>query len=239
MKDEMNYTIIIPSLNPNNKLLELVRELLNNGFKDIIVVNDGSEEEYNAIYKVLPKEVKLLKHDINLGKGESIKTAIKTLENTDAFITVDSDGQHSVEDVIKISNELKKYDIVLGIRNFNLKSVPLRSKFGNKISSIVFKVKTGIKLKDTQTGLRGINIKYKDLALNTNGSRYDYEMNFLDNLAKNKIKIHTIKIKTIYEDNNKNSHFNVIRDSILIHKWIIWLLIIIIVLLILLKYLKV
>ncbi len=113
MKDEMNYTIIIPSLNPNNKLLELVRELLNNGFKDIIVVNDGSEEEYNAIYKVLPKEVKLLKHDINLGKGESIKTAIKTLENTDAFITVDSDDQHNVEDVIKISNELKKYNIIL------------------------------------------------------------------------------------------------------------------------------
>ncbi len=238
MKDNIRCTIIIPSLNPNNKLLELVNNLLESGFKDIIVVNDGSAPEYDAIYNVLPKQVKLLKHDINKGKGAAIKTALKELKNTDAFITVDSDGQHSVEDVFKIKEALTKYDVVLGTRNFKLKNVPLRSRFGNKISSIAFKMETGINLKDTQTGLRGINIKHKDLALKTEGNRYEYEMNFLTNLAKNKIKIHTVSIKTIYEDNNKGSHFNVIRDSILIHKWIIWLILIVIVLLILLKYIS-
>ena len=227
MNDNKKYTIIIPALNPTDKLLTLVDELTNKGFNDIIVVNDGSGEEYNNIFEKLPKSVKLLNHKTNLGKGAALKTAIKELKNVDGFITVDSDGQHSVEDVIKIANELLKYDIVLGIRNFNLKNVPKRSKFGNKISSLVFKIRTGVNLKDTQTGLRGINIKYKDLALNTSGNRYEYEMNFLNNLVKNKIKIHTVRIKTIYEDNNDGSHFNVIRDSILIHKWIIILLVIV------------
>ena len=85
MKDNIRCTIIIPSLNPNNKLLELVNSLLESGFKDIIVINDGSALEYDAIYNVLPKQVKLLKHDVNKGKGAAIKTALKELKNTDAF----------------------------------------------------------------------------------------------------------------------------------------------------------
>lgn len=224
----MKFTIIIPSLNPNDKLIKLVNELLDFGFNDIIVINDGSSSEYDKIFDMLPKKVKLIKHDVNKGKGEALKSAISILEDTDAFITVDADGQHMVKDVIKVKNALKKNDVVLGVRNFNLDNVPKRNRFGNKISSIAFKIKTGVNLDDTQTGLRGINIKYKDLALSTKGSRYEYEMNFLYNLAKNKVKIDTVEINTVYDDNNE-SHFNVFKDSLLIHKWIIGLLIIIII----------
>ena len=113
MKKNMKYTIIIPSLNPNNKLLELVCELIDNGFKDIIVINDGSSSEYDNIFEELPKSIKLIKNEINLGKGASIKKAISCIKNSDAFITVDSDGQHLVKDVIKIKEELNNNDIVL------------------------------------------------------------------------------------------------------------------------------
>ena len=227
MKNKKKYTIIIPSLNPNEKLIKLVNELIDFGMNDIIVINDGSSVEYDKIFNNLPKEVKLLKHSINKGKGEALKTAIKEV-NSDGFITVDADGQHKVKDVIKIKKALNKYDIVLGVRNFDLENVPRRNRIGNKISALTFKLKTGISLNDTQTGLRGISIKYKDLALSTKGSRYEYEMNFLYNLAKNKIKINTVDISTIYDEENV-SHFNVVRDSLLIHKWIIWLLLFIIV----------
>ncbi len=233
MKNRMKHTIIIPSLNPNDKLLLLVDNLLKSGFDDIIVVNDGSSREYDDIYDKLPNKIRIIKHDKNLGKGLSIKDAIKLIDNSDAFITVDSDGQHLVEDVIKVSNELKDKDIVLGERNFKEKNVPFKSKFGNAFSRIVFKLRTGISLNDTQTGLRGINTKYKKLALETEGNRYEYEMNFLYNLAKNNIKINTISIKTIYENGNKGSHFNVIRDSLLIHRCILIILLMLIILLIL------
>ena len=229
----MKYTIIIPSLNPNNKLLDLVFELEDNGFNDIIVINDGSSNEYDSIYNKLPNIIKLIKHDVNLGKGASLKDAIKEISDSDAFITVDSDGQHLVKDVIKVRDKLKECDIVLGVRNFKKKNVPFKSRFGNKFSSIIFKIKTGISLNDTQTGLRGINIKYKDIALQTKGNRYEYEMNFLYNIAKNNIKIDTVPIETVYENGNKGSHFNVIRDSLLIHKWLIIVLIIVILLVIL------
>ena len=228
MKNSMKFTIIIPSLNPNEKLIKLVNELIDFGFNDIIVVNDGSSSEYDKIFNNLPSSVLVLKHEVNKGKGASLKTAIKEVK-TDAFITVDADGQHRVKDVIKVKNALKKYDIVLGVRDFDLDNVPKRNKIGNKISALTFKLKTGINLNDTQTGLRGINTKYKDLCLSTKGNRYEYEMNFLYNLAKNKIKINTVPINTIYDEDNE-SHFNVIRDSLLIHKWIIGILIVVIIL---------
>ena len=210
----MKIAIIIPSYNPTKKIVKLVNELQKD-FDNILIVDDGSTEETKRIYKEL-NNVKIIYQNINKGKGQAIKTGIKELKNVDAFITVDADLQHKPKDVLT--------------RNFNKKNVPFSSKFGNKFSSLVFKIKTGITLKDTQTGLRGINIKYKDLCLNTKGNRYEYEMNFLYSLAKNKINIKCIDIDTIYEDNNKGSHFHWLRDSILIYKWFLPLLIILIIL---------
>ena len=228
----MKVTIIIPSYNPTKKLIKLVNELQKN-FNDIIIVDDGSTNETKKIYEEL-LNVKIIYHDINKGKGEALKTAIKNLKDTDAFITVDADLQHSPKDILKIKEELLNNDIILGTRNFNKKNVPFTSKLGNKFSSLVFKIKTGITLKDTQTGLRGISTKYKDLCLNTSGSRYEYEMNFLYNIAKNKIDFRCIDIDTIYEDNNKGSHFHAIRDSLLIHKWLLPFIIILLIIIIIL-----
>lgn len=230
----MKVTIIIPSYNPTKKLIRLVSELQEN-FTSILIVDDGSAEETKDIYKKI-KGVNIIYHDVNKGKGEALKTAISSLKDTDAFITVDADYQHRPKDVLRIKEELKENDIVLGTRNFNKKNVPFTSKFGNKFSSLVFKLKTGITLKDTQTGLRGINMKYKNLCLNTKGSRYEYEMNFLYNIAKDKIKFKCIDIDTIYEDNNRGSHFHAVRDSLLIHKWLLpTILILIIILIFILK----
>lgn len=212
----MNIAVIIPSLNPNNKLLDLVNKLIEKGLKNIIVVNDGSSEEYNKIYDKLPKEVRYIKYKNNQGKGYALKTAVKELTSEDAFITVDSDGQHKVSDVLRVAKELENNNLVFGARNFKQKNVPFRSKFGNAFSRLAYFIKTLKRCPDTQTGLRGINIKYKDLFINTKGDRYDFEMNFLCSLKE---KIKYIDIETIYEkDNNKKSHFKVIKDSFLIYK---------------------
>lgn len=232
----MKVTIIIPSYNPTKKLIKLV-SALQKDFNDILIVDDGSTNETKKIYEEL-SNVKIIYHEVNKGKGEALKTAIKSLKDTDAFITVDADLQHSPKDVSKVKEELLNNDIVLGTRNFNKKNVPFTSKFGNKFSSLVFKIKTGITLKDTQTGLRGINIKYKDFCLNTSGSRYEYEMNFLYNLAKNKINFKCIDIATIYENNNSGSHFHAVRDSILIYKWLLPFIIILVIIIIIIILFK-
>lgn len=227
----MKVSIIIPVLNPTSRLVTLTNELIKNKFNDIVVVDDGSTNDYKSIYKKLNKNIRVKYHLVNLGKGAAIKTGIKSIK-TDAYITVDADLQHSVNDIIKIREELKNNDVVIGQRNFSLDNVPFKSKFGNKFSSIMYTLKTRKKCTDTQSGLRGINIKYKQEMLNIKGNRYDYEMNQLFYFAKNNIDVKYIDMETIYEKGNPTSHFNALRDSYLVHKEFFIILILIIITLI-------
>ena len=214
----MNNIIVIPSLNPDNKLIKLVKELQVANLNNILIVDDGSSSQdiFNQLNDCI-----IIHHDINKGKGEALKTAFreadKYFKNITGYITCDSDGQHTVEDIKKISDNLKE-DIILGVRDFSGKNVPSRSRFGNRFSSLFYYLSTGYKLSDTQTGLRGIPYKYKKLSLETKGSRFEYEMNFLNNVAMNNIKIDTIPIKTIYLNKNKGSNFKTIRDSYFVFK---------------------
>lgn len=227
----MKVSIIIPVLNPTSRLVTLTNELIKNKFNDIVVVDDGSTNDYKSIYKKLNKNIRVKYHSVNLGKGAAIKTGIKNIK-TDAYITVDADLQHSVNDIIKIREELKYNDVVIGQRNFSLDNVPFKSKFGNKFSSIMYTLKTRKKCTDTQSGLRGINIKYKKEMLNIKGNRYDYEMNQLFYFAKNNIDVKYIDMETIYEKGNPTSHFNALKDSYLVHKEFFIILILIIITLI-------
>lgn len=227
----MKVSIIIPVLNPTSRLVILTNELIKNKFNDIVVVDDGSTNDYKSIYKKLNKNIRVMYHSVNLGKGAAIKTGIKNIK-TDAYITVDADFQHSVNDIIKIREELKNNDVVIGQRNFSLDNVPFKSKFGNKFSSIMYTLKTRKKCTDTQSGLRGINIKYKKEMLSIKGNRYDYEMNQLFYFAKNNIDVKYIDMETIYEKGNPTSHFNTLKDSYLVHKEFFIILILIIITLI-------
>lgn len=213
--------VIIPSLNPNEKLIKIINELLDNKIKNIIVVDDGSDSK--EIFNKLSKDVLVLHHKENRGKGAAIKTAVKyaseNFKHINGYIFMDSDGQHSTKDVIRVIKEMNTQNsIIFGVRDFSEPNVPKKSKWGNKISSWYYKLLTGINMPDTQTGLRAIPYRYTKILLNTQGDRYEYEMNFLNYIGLNHIPFKTIKINTIYEDNNSVSHFNAVKDSIRIFK---------------------
>lgn len=221
---QSKVTIIIPSLNPDEKLVKLVENLTNSGYKDIIVVNDGSSKEYDKYFKSIKENVVLLTHAINLGKGRALKTAFNEYLNNHkdkmgGVITVDSDGQHKIEDIKKINKKLlnSKSSLILGARNFNDKNVPFRSKFGNKLTRVIFSFLTGIKVKDTQTGLRGITPKYIETLMNIQGERFEYEMNMIMFAKNSDINIEEETIETVYIQGNKSSHFNPLTDSFKIY----------------------
>ena len=217
----MRVVPIIPALNPDDKLIKLVGELKGD-FKNIIVVNDGSESD--LVFKKISKDCTILTHDVNKGKGEALKTAfnyyLDNLSDNLGVICLDADGQHLPTDAIKLSEVLEKEDkFVLGTRLFNTKSTPLRNKLGNRITSRVFKWFYKVYLKDTQTGLRAIPNRLIKPLLNIEGSRFEYELNALIKLVKMKEEIIQIDIKTVYlKHSNKKSHFKVLKDSIRIYK---------------------
>lgn len=220
----MKIVPIIPALNPDKKLIKLVKEL-EKDYKDIIIVNDGSESDkiFNELKNI--KGCIILTHEVNKGKGEALKTAYtyyldKLSKKYLGVICLDADGQHLVSDTIKMSELVEKEDkFVLGTRLFNTKETPFRNKLGNRITSRVFKWIYKVYIKDTQTGLRAIpNRLLKDM-IEVEGSRFEYELNVLIKLVKMNEKIVEYDIKTVYlKDSNKGSHFNVFKDSYRIYK---------------------
>lgn len=220
MEQKNNAVILIPALNPDEKMVRLVNELKDNGFENIIIVNDGSEKKYEQYFeRTRENGAIVLKHCVNLGKGRALKTGFNEFLNSFGYlkgvITVDADGQHKLEDIKQINEKLLKNSnkLILGSRNFDGENVPFRSKFGNKITRSIFSFLTGVKVQDTQTGLRGIPTEYITKLMNIPGERFEYEMNMLMETKKNGIEIIEEDISTIYEENNKSSHFNPLVDS--------------------------
>lgn len=225
----MNYqnqvAIIIPSLNPDHKMIQLVRELSEIGFQKIVIVNDGSGEEYEEFYKtvVALHGCIILNHAVNMGKGRALKDAFNYVlthwQDCIGVVTVDADGQHSVQDVLACAQELLKYPeyMILGCRNFSKENIPKRSKFGNILTRKVLSFLCGIHVSDTQTGLRGLSRSLMEGFLTITGERYEFEMNALIATREKNIEILEVPIQTIYIENNKTSHFNPLTDSIRIY----------------------
>lgn len=220
-----DIVIIIPSYKPETEIMmEFIKKVKNN-FKNIVVVDDGSGKEYRDFFDNLQNEgIVVLRHYINFGKGRGIKTAfnyvLNNYPNILGVITADCDGQHYIEDIIKCAEKLKENPekLVIGYRNFDEKQVPFRSRFGNKITRSVFSTFVGIKITDTQSGLRAFGKNTMETFLRTAGERYEYETNVLIDCKEKDIEIAEVPISTVYIKNNSGSHFNPIKDSIIIYK---------------------
>ena len=219
--------VIIPAFNPDEKLfVKFAKEVVQN-FSKIVVVNDGSDEECNSIFEKVAQvssNIVILKHSVNLGKGRALKTAFNYVLNAYpdcvGSVAADCDGQHGIDDVIKCAESLKENpsSLVIGVRDFNKKDVPFKSRYGNKITRIMFKLFIGLSIKDTQTGLRALSNDLMKIFMNTNGERYEYETNMLIECKQNNIPIEQVPISTIYIEKNQTSKFNPIKDSLSIYK---------------------
>ena len=229
MKDLSKISVVLPSLDPDEKLIAVVDGLLEYGFTDIILVNDGSKPENLHYFQDLAAkhpQIHLLHHEVNKGKGAALKNAFRYfLENRPeglGVVTVDGDNQHHPEDTRACCEHmLETGRTVLGCRDFTLEHVPARSRFGNHTTSAIFKIFVGMTISDTQTGLRAIPRDVLEALVNVEGDRFEYETNMLLAFKTLGIPFDEVKIRTVYIEENKSSHFRVIHDSWRIYKLIL------------------
>ena len=222
--------ILIPSLEPDDRLPAYIRRLKEGGFARIVVVDDGSSESYQPIFREIESvdDTTVLHHEVNKGKGIALKTGYKwILENLadeiSGVITADADGQHTVEDCLMLAEKLEGGEraLYLGSRDFNQENIPPKSRFGNKMTSFVFKLLYGQYLPDTQTGLRAFRKEDLQFMIDVEGARFEYEMKVLIACSRARIPIIPVPIETIYENENEGTHFHPIRDSFRIYKVIL------------------
>lgn len=223
--------VIIPALNPDDKLITLIQEITNKKdltikINNLIIVDDGSDSDHINIFDQLSNldipNLTILHHETNLGKGAALKTGFSYAQKHFSYLsgiaTMDSDGQHTVK---ALNSCLEKFSLnpdhlVIGVRHFT-NSVPFRSQFGNVLTSNLVRLLTHQNISYTQTGLRVIPMSYTKELINFPGNRFEFEFDMLLQAKKFKVKVVEQPIPTIYLDGNSSSHFRIIRDSIAIY----------------------
>ena len=209
--------IVIPSYEPNFRLLDLIDDL-NSFFKviNIVVVNDGTTDLSIFDEAKEKNNVTLLTHEVNKGKGEALKTAFRYIKEKNEkciIATIDSDGQHLPKDIYRCIKFYKTINegLLLGSRTFE-GDVPLKSRIGNNTSRYLLKACSNRYVYDSQTGLRVFNDEMLDFLLKVKGHRFEYEMNMVVDIIKSRTPLTEMKIDTVYFDNNAKTHFRPIKD---------------------------
>ncbi len=213
--------IVLPSLNPDRKFSGVVSGLVEKGFENIVIVDDGSDEAHQHYFEEAEKfpQTRVLHHGVNKGKGRAIKTAlsyvIENLPEMKGVITIDGDGQHLADDIISCGRKMLELEnkVVLGSRNFDQEGVPPRSVAGNKTTARMFRIFFGIKINDTQTGLRAIPARYFREFTEIEGERFEYETNMLLIMKRKGIEFYEQPITTVYDPEDYSSHYNALKDS--------------------------
>ena len=227
--------IIIPAYNPDEKFISFLNDLSSFGYHKIVIVDDGSSSDTKNFFDRAKNmySVKVVSHSVNLGQGRAYKSAFNyylskavkggEFEDTIGIIQCDCDCQHHIEDVNKCADLLRQNPdkFILGVRDFSDKNIPFRSRFGNNMTTFVFKILCGLDIQDTQTGLKGIPSSLIPTLMETPGERFEYASSVLLETKKQGIEILQFPIRTIYIKGNETSHFNPILDSIRIYSLIL------------------
>ena len=220
--------IVIPAYQPDEKLTGVVDTLITKTNFPIVIVDDGSKADCQPLFAALSEkeQVTVLHHEVNRGKGAAMKTAFQYVydncPNEEGVITVDADGQHLPDDVLRVADAFRSHRdaLVTGSRRFT-GNVPFKSRAGNAITRFVFAISTGVKVYDTQTGLRAFSRDNIPRMLSLKGDRYEYEISQLLYCCRELIPIVEVPIETVYIEDNASSHFRALRDGWRIYKMIL------------------
>ncbi len=194
----MKKAVLLPACNEEKSIGEVI-EKCRKYCKDalILVVDDGSTDRTAKI--ALAKGAKVLRHEVNKGKGEAMKTGIRYLKKLgcEAVVVIDADGQYDPKDIPRFFRALERADIVMGCRDFS--KVPFRHRIGNFLWRFLFNLLFGTRLKDTNCGFMGFSKKALGKIKNIRGG-YIIENSILAEAVEKKLKIEQIPVGVEYRE---------------------------------------
>lgn len=220
----MSFAILIPAYKPDQRLVDLVEQLYQTCLALVVIVNDGSPVEYDPIFTALAAipSATVLAHPANQGKGAALRTGFRFIETLPdeytCVVTADADGQHSVKDILAVAEAAHQNPsaMLIGSRRFD-KDVPPRSMFGNTVTRWVMRLFFGVRLWDTQTGLRAIPRNLLAALISIPYDHYELEMVMLLVAQRKAVSLVEIPIETIYIEGNRSSHFKPVLDSLRVY----------------------
>lgn len=208
--------VLIPALNPLQPLLQLVEQLKSTAIKKIVIINDGSDGKYASIFEELKQQPHciVIEHEQNRGKGRALKTGFgyiaKRERKIEGVLIAGAHGQHTFEDVELMIESAKLFSdgIVLGVRQFGTREMPLLSFLGNRTASILFELLFHHRLLDIQSGLRYIPKRELSWVHKVDGEQADFDMNMLVQAIQRAVPIYEIPIGEAKIKKNSIIHYD-------------------------------
>lgn len=211
-----NIAIVLPAYNESKVISTVINDLHKN-FKTspynykIIVVDDGSTD--STFQKAIQNNVYVIRHVLNTGSGGATATGLSYANqyNFDIACTIDADGQHTANDLLRgVNHMMKNYgkmDLLIGSRLINNNGMSRLKLFGNKSLSLITYLLFGINVTDSQSGLRIFSKKaLRELKWKTSGYEYCSEM--LWRARQLNLQIDEYPIETIYTEYSKTKGQN-------------------------------
>ncbi len=208
----MTYCAVIPTYNNARTVADIVRRTLAVCPK-VIVVNDGSSDDTIQVLKPYSNEITLISYSRNRGKGHALRLGLEAARTAgfDYAATIDSDGQHKPEEIPQlVAAVVGENTLVVGSRNLQADGMPAGNTFANRFSNFWFRLQTGIRLPDTQTGFRLYPLHHLP-CLRLLTARYESELELLVFSAWRGVRLVPVGISVSYPD-DRVSHFRPFWD---------------------------
>lgn len=210
--------IVIPAKDESKYISHVISRVLEQGYDNIIVVDDGSKDETAEIASKF-KTVHVLRHWVNLGPGASTYTGIRhaIANGAERIVTLDADNQHDPSDINRLVETLyhEDFDMVMGSRFLKKNKIPKSRVVYNKIGNVISYLITGLYLSDSQSGVKAMNRKFaKILDIKHNGFEFCIEIIKQAKIANIKVKEIPVNVRysreTMRKGQNLLTGFNMV-----------------------------
>lgn len=194
--------IVIPAYNEEKVIQDVIREIQTAGYRNIIVVDDGSKDQtYHKVKEIIG--VTALRHRLNRGKGAATKTGIEAAKmlNAQIIVTMDGDGQHNPGDIARLIEPIQNNhcDVVLGTRLKNPEGMPWHKILANWIGNAITWFFYGLWVSDSQSGFRAYSRHASEL-INTKTDRYEYDSEVIREIYVYTLKYREVPIEVRYTE---------------------------------------
>lgn len=212
--EALSVVVVIPTFNNAGTLASVLQQVLEYA-SQVIVVNDGSTDATLQVLQDFPS-VRSISYPKNRGKGYALNRGLQSAQQ-EGFryaLTLDSDGQHFPEDIPVFIREIETTPdaLLIGERNLTSENMPGKNTFANRFSNFWYRLETGIRLSDSQSGYRLYPLNpLKGIRCFTR--KYEFELEIIVRAAWKNIPVRNVPIRVYYPPAGERvSHFRPFRD---------------------------
>jgi histidinol-phosphate phosphatase family protein len=219
---KIKNSIIVPAYNEEKGVEVVLKKIFSviDDTYEVIVVDDGSQDHTAEVALQFPCRV--IKHSINKGKGEALKSGIAA-SIAENIMWIDADDSYPVDILPKIAEGFSDFDMVVCSRRSGRNNIPRFNRIGNWLFRVSIRRLYGFKGYDPCTGLYGVKKRFLQL-MNLRASKFAIEPEI--SIKSGRMKLKTKDIPIEYHPRVGGSKLNAIRvgfeDSWVILKNIFW-----------------